>query len=80
MSIKLHIITPEGSLAEAEVSSVSIPGAVAPFVVLKDHAPLITPLVEGEVVYSDAEGEHRVKVKSGFARVLDNVVTISAEG
>lgn len=79
MSITLHIITPEGPLAEASAVSVGLPGAVCPFVVLKDHAPIITSLVPGDVVWVDDEGEHRVGIGGGFVEVLDNVVTVCVE-
>ena len=79
MSLKLHIITPEGPLAEASAVSVGLPGTLGPFVVLKDHAPIISALTKGEVVWVDGEGEHRVSIGGGFAEVLDNVVTVCVE-
>ena len=79
MSLTLHIITPEGPLAEAEVSKVALPGVVCPFVVLTGHAPMITALTEGEVVYEDAEGEKRVSIGGGFVEILDNFVSVCVE-
>lgn len=80
MDITLHILSPEGTLAETPVSQVSLPGAAGPFVVLKDHAPLITSLTKGEVVYLTDAGEQRLPVQGGFVEVLHNLVTVCVEG
>ena len=50
MDIRLHIVSPEGTLVETEVSAVTLPGSLAPFEVLKDHAPLISALDKGDIV------------------------------
>ena len=36
MDIRLHIVSPEGTLVETEVSAVTLPGSLAPFEVLKE--------------------------------------------
>lgn len=54
--ISLVILTPEKMLLEKQVSSVSLPGTKGRFMVLKDHAPLISSLEEGEVRYDSSEG------------------------
>ena len=60
--IALHIISPEGTLVDAAVSAVTLPGSVGPFEVLKDHAALISSLEQGEIVYVSEGTEHRVPV------------------
>ena len=42
--MQLHILSPEGTLADVAVSAVTLPGSQAPFEVLPDHAPLISSL------------------------------------
>ena len=37
-AIKLHIVSPERTLVEQAVSSVTLPGTIGPFMVLKNHA------------------------------------------
>ena len=76
MAIKLHILSPEGTLVRQEVDRVELPGASGRFVVLKDHAPLVSSLVEGEIVYGD---DGIVKISSGFVEVIDNQVTACIE-
>jgi F0F1-type ATP synthase epsilon subunit len=42
--MKLTIVTPEGVVCQAEAEGVTLPGALGRFVVLKNHAPLMSLL------------------------------------
>lgn len=77
--ISLVILTPEKMLLEKQVSSVSLPGTKGRFMVLKDHAPLISSLEEGEVRYDSSEGGDSLYVRSGFVEIIRNKVTVCAE-
>ena len=78
-AIALHIVSPEGTLVETEVSAVTLPGSLAPFEVLKDHAPLISSLDQGDIVYVNESGEQRLPIASGFVEVRDNQVEVCVE-
>ena len=77
--IQLHIVSPERALVETAVSSVTLPGTLGPFEVLKDHAALISSLEKGEIVYVSEGAEHRLPIASGFVEVRDNQVTACVE-
>ena len=77
--ISLVILTPEKMLLEKQVSSVSLPGTKGRFMVLKDHAPLISSLEEGEVRYDSSEEGGSLYVRSGFVEIIRNKVTVCAE-
>ncbi len=77
--IRLHIVSPYGTLADAAVSAVTLPGSIGPFEVLKDHAPLVSSLVKGDIVYVTEEGEKRLSILSGFVEVSDNKVIACVE-
>jgi F-type H+-transporting ATPase subunit epsilon len=79
MTIRLHILSPEGSLVRADVSLVSLPGMLSPFTVLPGHAALVTALVAGDIRYVEDGTEKRIPVKEGFAEVKDNIVTVCVE-
>lgn len=79
MSIALHILSPEGTLVQAQVSLVSLPGVVSPFTVLPGHAPLVTALVKGDVRYVEAGQEQRLPIKEGFVKVENNEVVVCVE-
>lgn len=50
----LEIVTPEASVVTAEINSVTVPGKEGSFQVLKNHASLVSLLVEGAVVFNGA--------------------------
>ena len=77
--IKLHIVSPEGTLVEQAVSAVTLPGTVGPFEVLKNHAPLISSLEKGDIVYGSEGAERRLPIASGFVEVRDNQVDVCVE-
>ncbi|MBO6096528.1 MAG: F0F1 ATP synthase subunit epsilon [Bacteroidales bacterium] len=77
--MRLHILSPEGSLVRADVSLVSLPGMLSPFTVLPGHAALVTALVAGDIRYVEDGTEKRIPVKEGFAEVKDNTVTVCVE-
>lgn len=75
----LEIVTPEKVLFEGSVEYVRLPGSKAPFVVLHNHAPLISVLDKGKVVWSTGCGEECVEVAGGFAEIKDNHITVCVE-
>ena len=77
--IALHIVSPEGTLVEQTVSAVTLPGTVGPFEVLKNHAPIISSLEKGEIVYVSEGVEHRLPIASGFVEVRKNQVDVCVE-
>ncbi len=50
----LEIVTPEASIVTAEINSVTVPGVDGRFQVLKNHASIISLLVQGTVTFSGA--------------------------
>ncbi len=78
-NILLIIHSPERTVLERMVSKVSLPGTKGRFMVLKDHAPLISSLEEGRVVFVSAGVEENVDIASGFVEIAYNKVTVCAE-
>ena len=79
MSIALHILSPEGTLVQADVTLVSLPGVEGPFTVLKDHAALITALNKGSIRYVENGEEKFLPIHEGFVEVRNNVVKVCVE-
>ena len=75
----LTVLTPEKTLMEVGVSKVSLPGSKGRFMVLKDHAPIISSLTEGELVYTSDNVESKVAIRAGFVEVNRNRITVCAE-
>ena len=78
-NLKLHILSPEGTLLEANVELVTLPGLLSPFTVLPGHAAIVTALEKGTVRYVEAGKETFLPIKGGFAEVKDNAVTVCVE-
>lgn len=78
-NIRLMILSPEETLFEGLVEKVELPGSKGRFMVLKNHAPIISSLVEGAVVYTSGGLVSKVKVRCGFVRVCDNQIVVCVE-
>ncbi len=74
--LQLNIISAEKKVFSGAVTSVIIPGVSGKFGVYPDHAPLISPLKEGVIVYTMNGKEESVDVNGGIAEVNNGVVTI----
>lgn len=73
----LRIISPSEILFSGEAESITLPGVMGSFTVLRNHAPLISVLQKGDVAYRLADGsEHTVGINGGLADVNDNVVAV----
>jgi len=75
----LKIISPVKEVLSAEVESVELPGTKGRFEVLAGHAPLISSLTKGNIVYKVCGKPESLPVSSGFVEVADNVVTVCVE-
>jgi len=79
-SIELIIVTPERQLLRETVTEVTLPGADGQLGVLPGHAPLITELGIGELIYrKGGSPSDPIAIISGFAEVLGERVTVLAE-
>ena len=75
----LEILTPDKRIFKGEVHKATVPGAKAPFVILHNHAPIISVLQKGVLMWSDADGDHSVEISGGFIEAHENVVTACVE-
>jgi F-type H+-transporting ATPase subunit epsilon len=78
-TIELEIVTPERLVVKDRAEDIQIPGRGGYLGILPGHAPLITELAVGEIVYNNAGVSTRLSVAWGFAEVLPDKVTILAE-
>ena len=73
----LEIISPQEIAYNGEIESVTLPGMLGKFTVLKNHAPLISVLVEGVIAYRTPSGEEKsFDIKGGIADVENNIVSV----
>lgn len=75
--MRLEIISSHEILFKGEVTSVTLPGELGSFTVLKNHASLLSVLTGGDVVYHTDKGEEQsVGIKGGIADVDNNVISV----
>ena len=77
--LRLRIIAPDRLVFEGEVESVTLPGTLGSFTVLNNHAPIISSLDMGKITYKDADGATDISIKSGFAEVKNNILSVCVE-
>lgn len=77
--ILLNILTPEKNLAGHMVGQVKLPGTAGEFTVLSGHAPLITSLTEGDIIFTEGGVSKHVHIRSGFAEVQNDTVSACVE-
>lgn len=78
-TFKFELVSPERLLISADVKSVLVPGDEGDFVVLANHAPMMSVLRPGLVVLDGDGGEQRFYVDGGFSDMGPSGLTILAE-
>ena len=73
--LKLKIVSPEKIEFTGEVERVVVPGLQGQFEILNNHAPIISVLQKGVVVYDKQE----LPILGGFVEVQKNEVSLCIE-
>ena len=78
--LTIELVTPERHiLAEEDVDVVIAPGIEGELAVLPQHAPLVTELHPGVIVWRRGGEEEILAVSGGFLEVLGETVTVLAD-
>ena len=76
----LEIIAPDKELYSGEVDLVQVPGSKGSFEILKNHAPIISTLEEGQIKIVDLEGSTSFfDVNGGVIEAKNNKIIVLAE-
>lgn len=79
--MNVTILTPEKTAFTGEAVSVKVPSADGEFQILRNHAPIVSALVTGNVnVVTDTKETLNFHINSGFVEVLNNNVAVLAQG
>ena len=79
--MNISILTPDKEIFSGSITSVKVPGSAGQFQVLKNHAPIVSSLMAGNVVVVKEGGEKlNFSVKGGFIEVLNNNVSLLVKG
>src|SRR5450755_73324 len=79
-SFHFELVSPDKLLFNGQAEDVLVPGSEGDFVVMRDHAPVMTTLRPGIVDIGEAAGKHtRLFVRGGFADVSAAGLILLAE-
>lgn len=79
--LHLRIVTPDRTIIDRKVKSVSFVGTDGSYGVLPNHAPLMTGIAQsGSAAITEADGTtSEMFISDGFAQVQQNVLTLVCE-
>ena len=78
--MKLEIITPDQKVYSGNIKLVKVPGSKGSFEILKNHAPIISTLNNGEVKIIDMQNKTVFyEIGGGVIEVKQNNIIILAE-
>ena len=76
----LEIIAPDQKLYSGEVDLVQVPGSKGSFVILRNHAPIISTLEQGQIRIVDQNGGTTLfDVDGGVIEAKNNKIIVLAE-
>lgn len=78
-AINLEIITPEKTAYKDVIDSITIPGTLGSFQVLKDHAPLISSFEVGVITVQKNGNKNYFSTSGGSVEVEKNKVLVLAD-
>jgi len=67
----LEIVSPEATLFQGEVTSVTLPGVIGSFQILNNHAPIVSILKHGVVKIEATSFNIKKEVEDKFSKVND---------
>ncbi len=76
-TIQLRIVSPEKVIYDGEINRVTLPGTSGSFTILPHHAPIISSLQPGKIIYFTRDDVgHGIDIKSGFIEMSHGLVSV----
>jgi F-type H+-transporting ATPase subunit epsilon len=76
-TLTLRVVTNDGHGFTEQVSAVRAPGEAGSLGILFNHAPLVTTLVPGKLLWRKLSGaEHAAQIGAGLLEVSHNRITV----
>jgi len=72
----LTIFTPDRKIFTGDVQQATFPGSAGSFQVLNNHAPLVSVLKKGTILYGDVKQEQALAIEAGWVEVRNNNITV----
>lgn len=75
--LHLDIVSPEKELFNGEAKSITLPGTIGSFTILPQHAPIVSSLRAGTLIYVTEDGEEHVQeIQGGFVEMNNDNVSV----
>jgi F-type H+-transporting ATPase subunit epsilon len=74
--MQLEIVSPEKTVYSGEAELVTLPGTSGSFTILEHHAPIISSLEKGTLVYRVKGEDRELPINGGFVEAKNNVVSV----
>jgi len=75
-SLKLEIVTPEGTVYSEDVEMVTLPGVVGEMGIYPQHVPLMTQMVPGELIVRKDGKDLFIATGEGLIEVTANRIAV----
>lgn len=75
----LNIISPEKIIYKGETEFVTLPGINGTFTILERHAPIISILNKGHLIYQVFGKNISIDIEEGVVEKKDNIITVCIE-
>ena len=76
-TLQLRIVSPEKIIYDGEILRVTLPGANGSFTILPHHAPIVSSLQSGKLIYFTPDDVgHGIDIESGFVEMSDEIVSV----
>ena len=77
--LQLEVVTPKGAVLSDQVDIVTAPGYAGEFGVLANHAPLLSTIKTGILVFKKDGNEENMMISGGFCEISNNKITFLVE-
>jgi F-type H+-transporting ATPase subunit epsilon len=78
-TLKLEIVTPEGTTYSEDVEMVTLPGIEGEMGIFPQHVPLVTQIAAGEIVARKGGRDDFLAVGEGFVQITGQRVAIMTD-
>lgn len=78
--MQLEIIARDKKVFQGNITSLTVPGTAGCFQILANHAPIISSLENGKVVYTDDNSQHHdLVIERGIVSAHNNQIKLLVE-
>ena len=74
--MKLTIAKIDEKIFEGDFESIVLPGGRGELEIMPGHAPLLSPLQKGKIIYTVAGQKKEIEIEKGFVEVNNDAVIV----